>query len=85
LSVIELQQNEDPKCFVACLEWVEPDYPVVAALGEEVITSGGCGSLPPLRGHRWIKDRTQLIGCAFIVVLVMFAAVVFWGFVFARK
>jgi hypothetical protein len=77
--------KEDPKSFGACLEWVEPDYPNIAALAEEVITSGGFGTVPPLHGRRWVKDRTQLIGCGLLVVLFLFLVVAVWSLIANRK
>jgi hypothetical protein len=77
--------EEDPKSFGACLEWVEPDYPNIAALAEEVITSGGFGKVPPLHGRLWVKDRVQLIGCGLLVVLFMFLIVIVWSLVSNRK
>jgi hypothetical protein len=42
--------------FGDALEWVEPDYPNIAALAEEVIMSGGFGALPTMHGGRLFKD-----------------------------
>jgi hypothetical protein len=58
--------------FGDALEWVEPDYPNIAALAEEVITSGGFGALRQLHGRRLFKDRAQLIGCAIALVVIGF-------------
>jgi hypothetical protein len=77
--------KENPKSFGACLEWVEPDYPNIAALAEEVITSGGFGNVPPLHGRRWVKDRAQLIGCGVLVVLLMLLIVAVWSLISSRK
>jgi hypothetical protein len=77
--------NESPKSFAACLEWLDPEYPNIAALAEEVITSGGFGKLPRLHGQRWVKDRAQLIGCGLLVVLFMFLVVIVCGLIFGRK
>ena len=71
--------------FGDALEWVEPDYPNIAALAEEVIISGGLGSLPRLHGRGWIKDRAWLIGCAVTLVLVLMTIVVVIGVLFDRK
>jgi len=76
--------EENPKGFGACLEWVEPDYPNIASLAEEVFTSGGF-QVPPLHGSGWVKDRAQLIGCGFLVVVLMFLIVVVWSLIFDRK
>jgi hypothetical protein len=77
--------EENPKSFGACLEWVEPDYPNIAALAEEFITSSGFGKAPPLRGWRWVKERAQLIGCGVFVVLFMFLVVIVWSLISSRK
>jgi len=75
--------EENPKDFLACLEWVEPDYPVIAALGEEVISSGRFGKVPPL--HERVKDRAQLIGCGLLVVLIMVLVIAVWSLISNRK
>ena len=62
--------------FGDALEWVEPDYPNIAALAEEVITSGGLGALPKLHGGRLFKDQAQLVGCAIALVLALMAIAV---------
>jgi hypothetical protein len=77
--------EENPKGFGACLEWVEPDYPNIAALAEEVFTSGGFGKVPPLHGRRWVIDRAQLIGCGFLAVVLMFLVIAVWSLIFDRK
>src|ERR1700737_482408 len=77
--------EENPKSFGACLEWVEPDYPNIAALAEEVITSGGFGKVPPLHRRRWVKDRAQLIGCGLLIVLFMFLVITVWSLISIRK
>jgi hypothetical protein len=88
-QILEREQatpsEENPKSFFACLEWVEPDYPNIAALAEEVITRGGFGKVPPLHGWRWVKDRTQLIGCSLLMVLFMFLVVAVWSLVSRGK
>jgi hypothetical protein len=84
-SGLATSSEENPKSFFACLEWVEPDYPNIAALAEEVITSGGFGKLPPSHGQRWVKDRAQLIGCGLLVVLIMFLVVIIWSLISNRK
>jgi hypothetical protein len=71
--------------FGDALEWVEPDYPNIAALAEEVITSGGFGALPQLHGGRLIKDRAQLVGCAIALVVALTAIAVTIGFLFGRR
>jgi len=77
--------EENPKSFGACLEWVEPDYPNIAVLAEEVITSGGFGKVPPLHGRQWVKDRAQLIGCGLLIVLLMFLVITVWSLISNRK
>jgi len=88
-QILEREQatssEENPKSFFACLEWVEPDYPNIAALAEEVITSGGIGKVPPLHGWRWVKERTLLIGCGLLVVLFMIVVVIVWSLISTRR
>ena len=75
--------EENPKGFLACLEWVEPDYPIIAALGEEVIRSGRFGKVPPL--YERVKDRAQVIGCGLLVVLIVFLVIAVWSLISNRK
>jgi hypothetical protein len=78
--------GNDPKSFLASFEWASDNaFPQIAALTEEVITSGGFGNLPPLHGREWIKDRAQLIGCGLLVVLIMMAIVVIVGLIVHGK
>ncbi len=79
--------SADPKSFDNSLEWAgDPGYPNIVALTEEVVCSGGSlKALPRLHGRRWLKDTTQLVGCAFSVVLLMLLIVVVIGLVFQRK
>jgi hypothetical protein len=81
------ESSADPKNFGNSLEWAgEPGYPNIVALAEEVVCSGGSlKALPRLHGRRWLKDRTQLVVCAFSVVLLMFLIVVVAGLVFQHK
>jgi hypothetical protein len=72
-------------CFGDALEWVEPDYPNIAALAEEVITSGGFGALPQLQGRRLFKDRAQLVGCAVALVVALMVVGVIIGFLFDHR
>lgn len=76
---------ENEKSFGAALEWVEPEYPNVAAFAEQLITKGGFGALPPKLGKAWIKDRAQLVGCAMALVLVLAAIAIALSFLFDRK
>ncbi len=71
--------------FGDALEWVEPDYPNIAALAEEVITSGGFGALPQLHGRTLFKDRAQLVGCAVALVIGLIAIAVAIDFLFDRR
>jgi len=80
-----MAMEENSKGFGACLEWVEPDYPNIAAFAEEVIMNGGVGGLPPLHGRRWFKDRAQLIGSGFLIVLFMLLIGAVWGLISSRK
>jgi hypothetical protein len=40
---------------------------------------------PPLHGWKQVKDAAQLVGCALLVVLLMFAVVIGAGFLFHWK
>ena|SRR6266478_899390 len=71
--------------FGDALEWVEPDYPNIAALAEEIITSGGFGALPQLHGARLTRDRAQLVGRALALVVALMAIAVTIGFLFRRR
>jgi hypothetical protein len=71
--------------FGDALEWVEPDYPNIAALAEEVIMSGGLGALPKLHGGRLTRDRAQLVGCAIALVIALMAIGVTISFLFDRR
>ena len=48
--------------FGDALEWVEPDYPNIAALAEEVITSGGLGALRNCMGKGCLRIEPNLLG-----------------------
>jgi hypothetical protein len=89
-EIIEREKNtdakNDPKSFLASLEWAGDNaYPQIVALTEEVIMGGGFRHLPPLHGRSWVKDRAQLIGCGFLLVLIMMLIVVICGLIFQRK
>ena len=64
---------------------MEPVYPNIAALAEEVIRSGGSGGLPQLHGARLIKDRALLVGCAIALVVALMAIAVAIGFLLGRR
>ncbi len=83
----EAEASKDAKNFGNTLEWAgDPDYPNIVALTEEVVTEGRSREgLPRLHGGRWSKDRLQLIGCAFSVVLFMCLAVAVFGLIFAHR
>jgi len=72
-TILQRERTADPGTisigFGDAVEWLEPDYPNIAALAQEVITSGGSGGLPQLHGARLIKDRAQLVGCAIVLVV----------------
>jgi hypothetical protein len=77
--------ENDPKCFSSSMERAgDGRYPNVVALAEEV----GCEIArltPPLHGWKQVKDAAQLVGCALLVVLLMFAVVIGAGFLFHWK
>jgi hypothetical protein len=77
----------DPRSFGNSLEWAGvTTYPNIVALTEQVVTSGGASrGLPRLHGMKWVKERLQLLGCAFAVVLFMLLLVGILEIVFPRK
>ena len=82
----ETPQEERTKSFVSSIEWAgDQNYPNIVAIAEEVITGRGLGQMPPLRGRAWLKDRTKLIGCAFVAVLFIFLIVAAVTFFSSRK
>jgi hypothetical protein len=89
LAILQRERTADPVThtigFGDALEWVEPDYPNIAALAEELITSGGFGALPRLHGGRLFKDRAQLVGCAIALVVALMAIGVVVGFLFDHR
>ena len=76
--------ERDPKSFTDSLEWTEPSSPNIVVIAEEVRCENA-RLTPPLHGWKRVKDGLQLIGCAFLVVLLMFAVVLVCGFLFSRK
>ena len=83
-SILQRERTKDtgsnPIGFGDALEWVEPDYPNIVALAEEVITA-----LPQLHGGRLFKDRAQLVGCAIALVVALMLIVVECSFLFDRR
>jgi hypothetical protein len=88
-TILQRERTTEPATntisFGDALEWVEPNYPNIAALAEEVITSGGFGALPQIHGGRLIKDRAQLIGCAIALVVALTAIGITISFLFDRR
>jgi hypothetical protein len=79
-------KEESRKSFSSSIEWAgDQSYPNIVAIAEEVITGGGFGPMPPLRGRTWLKDRAQLVGCAILAVLFMFLIVAAVFFSSSRK
>jgi hypothetical protein len=77
--------ENDPKCFSSSIEWAgDSRYPNVVALAEEVRCE--IAQLTPrLHGWKRVNDVVQLVGCALLVVLLMFAVVIGAGFLFHWK
>jgi hypothetical protein len=76
------------KSFSSSLLWVgDSHYPNIVALSDEVTRNIGGHSLfsSPLRGWKLLGDRAQLISCAVLAVLLIFAAVIGAGFLFGWK
>lgn len=77
---------DDPRCFSIALQWAgDLAYPNIVALGEEVACQLGGQAYPPLKGWRLLSDRIQLIGCALLVVLSMFAIGIAGSYFFGWK
>lgn len=76
--------ERDPKSFSNSLEWTERGNPNIAVLAEEISRENPHLS-PPWYGWKRVKDRLQLVGCALIVILLMFAVVIALGFLFHWK
>ena len=78
------ETSNDPKSFNNSLQWAgDSSYPNIVALTEDVVTSG-TGVLR-LHGRAWAKDKSQLVGCAFAVVLLIFLLVVSFAVIFHWK
>ena len=88
-TILQRERTADPGTisigFGDVLEWLEPDYPNIAAPVEEVITSGGSGGLRQLHGARLIKNRAQLVGWAIAPVVASMAIAVAVGFLLGRR
>ena len=78
------ETGNDPKSFTNSLEWAgDSSYPNIVALTEDVVTSG-TGVLR-LHGRAWAKDKSQLVGCALAVVIIIFLLVVSFAVIFHWK
>lgn len=78
--------ERDPRSFSDSLQWAgDLGYPNIVALAEEVSCDISRTAFPPLRGWKRISDRMQLVGCAVLVVLLMFAVVISAGFLLGWK
>jgi hypothetical protein len=81
-----LQTEDTPTGFLATFEWASDAYsPHIVVLTYEVIDSGALGQLPKLHGRKWLKDKAQLIGCGFLVVVLMMLIVGLVAFFSQRK
>jgi hypothetical protein len=78
--------ERDPKSFSDSFQWAgDSSYPNIVALAEEVARDISRTAFHPPRGWKLVRDRMQLIGCAVLVVLLMFAIVIGAGFLFGWK
>ena len=78
------EARNNPKSFNNSLEWAgDSGYPNIVMLTEEVVVSGT--GIFRLHGRRWAKDKVQLAGCAFAIVLLMFLLVVSFSAIFRSK
>jgi hypothetical protein len=78
--------EESSKSFASSIEWAgDQAYPNIVVLAEEVITGGGFGRLPALRGRTWLYDRAKLISCAFLAVLFTLLMVAVVAYFSSRK
>jgi hypothetical protein len=88
-AILQRERTADPATstigFGDALEWVEPDYPNIAALAEEFITSGEFGAHPQFHGEGLFKDLAQLVGCAIALVVALMAIVVVISLLFDRR
>jgi hypothetical protein len=67
----QISEPENPKNFGNSLEWAgDGQYPNIVALTEDVVCDRA-DAPARLHGRRWVKDRIQLLGCAFLFVLFM--------------
>ena len=80
---LKTKPEKDPKSFLISLQWAsdDPNYQNIVALAEEVAHT----SFPPLHGWELIKNRLQLVGCAVLIVLAMFAVVIGAGILLRWK
>jgi hypothetical protein len=86
-KIFEAEDSDgDPKSFGNSMLWAgDRGYPNVVALAEEVSCDLSRTAYPHTHGWELVKDRAQLIGCAILVVLLMFAIVTVAGIVFHWK
>ncbi len=81
-----LRTEDTPTSFLAAFEWASDAYsPHIVVLTYEVIDSGALGEVPKLRGRKWLKDKAQLIGCSFLVILLMLLIVGLLAFFSQQK
>ncbi|MGC2172127.1 MAG: hypothetical protein WA555_15575 [Candidatus Sulfotelmatobacter sp.] len=78
-------EPDDPKNLGNSTQWAgDRSYPRVVALTEQVILSRG-EKFPQLRGRRRIIDLIQLVGCGFVVVILMMVVVALVSWLFGDK
>jgi hypothetical protein len=76
---------DDPKSLGNSLAWAsEGRQSNVAALAEEIIVARA-EKPSRLHGRKWIFDRIQLIGCGFVVVILLMLFGVVVDMLFSRK
>jgi hypothetical protein len=84
--ILEKQTEEDlnPRSFGNAMEWAtDPEWPNITEITAQVATERNPDRR--LHGWPWIKDKTRLVICGLVAVLLMFGAVAVMAFVFHWK
>jgi hypothetical protein len=80
----QIDEDSDPRSFSNAMSWAtDPEWPNIAEITAQVVTERNPDRR--LHGWPWVKDKTQLVGCGLLAVLLMFAAVIIMGIVFHWK
>ncbi len=80
----ERESESDPRNFCGSMEWAsDAAWSNVVELTYQVVD--GLRPIPRLPGWARVKDKIALVGCGFLVVLLMLAGVIASGFIFHWK